>query len=62
MTGPIDSVIGDDADAVLHRFLTMMPHRLSVGKGKTEFNAVLVEVDENSGRATSIDRICEEVE
>ncbi len=62
MTGPIDSVIGDDAEAVLHRFLTMMPHRLSVGKGKTEFNAVLVEVDDNSGRATSIDRICEEVE
>lgn len=62
MTGPTDSVIGDDADAVLHRFLTMMPHRLSVGKGKTEFNAVLVEVDDSTGRATNIDRICEEVE
>ena len=62
MTGPTDSVIGDDADAVLRRFLTMMPHHLSVGKGKTEFNAVLVEVDDNSGRATSIERICEEVE
>jgi hypothetical protein len=62
MTGPIDSVIGDDADAVLHRFLTMMPHRLSVGKGKTVFNAVVVEVNDSSGRATNIDRICEEVE
>ena len=62
MTGPTDSVIGDDADAVLQRFLTMMPHRLSVGKGKTVFNAVVVEVDDNSGRATNIDRICEEVE
>ena len=62
MTGPTDSVIGDDADAVLHRFLTMIPHRLSVGKGKTVFNAVVVEVDDNSGRATNIDRICEEVE
>jgi len=62
MTGPTDSVIGDDADAVLRRFLTMMPHRLSVGKGKTVFNAVVVEVDDNSGRATNIDRICEEVE
>ena len=62
MTGPIDSVIGDDAEAVLRRFLTMMPHHLSVGKGKTVFNAVLVGVDENSGKATSIDRIYREVE
>jgi metallophosphoesterase (TIGR00282 family) len=62
MTGPIDSVIGDDAEAVLRRFLTMMPHRLSVGKGKTIFNAVLVGVDENSGKAISIDRIYQEVE
>jgi len=40
----------------------MMPHRLSVGKGKTIFSAVLVRVDEGSGRATSIDRIYREVE
>jgi len=62
MTGPIDSIIGDDAEAVLHRFLTMIPHRLSVGKGRTVFNAVLVRVDDNSGRAISIDRIHHEVE
>jgi len=62
MTGPIDSVIGDDTEAVLQRFLTIMPHRLSVGKGKTIFNAVLVSVDENSGKALSIDRISREVE
>lgn len=62
MTGPIDSIIGDDAEAVLRRFLTMMPHRLSVGRGKTVFNAVLVGVDENSGKAISIDRIHQEVE
>ena len=62
MTGPIDSIIGDDAEAVIRRFLTMMPHRLSVGKGKTIFNAVLVRVDDNSGKAISIDRIYQEVE
>ena len=62
MAGPIDSVIGDDAEAVLRRFLTMMPHRLSVGKGRTIFSAVVVGVDENSGKATSIDRIYQEVE
>jgi len=62
MTGPINSVIGDDTEAVLQRFLTIIPGRLSVGKGKTIFNAVLVNVDENSGKALSIDRISREVE
>jgi len=62
MTGPINSVIGDDTEAVLQRFLTIIPHRLSVGEGKTIFNAVLVNVDENSGKALSIDRISREVE
>ena len=62
MVGPVDSVIGDDAEAVLQRFLTMLPHRLSVGKGKTEFNAVLVEVDDSTGKAISIERIYREVE
>ena len=60
MTGPIDSIIGNDAEAVLQRFLTIIPHRLSVGKGKTIFNAILVNVDENSGKALSIDRISRE--
>ncbi len=62
MTGPADSVIGDDTDAVIRRFLTMMPHHLSVGKGKVIFNAILVGVDDKSGKATSIERISREVE
>ena len=62
MTGPINSIIGNDTEAAILRFLTMMPHRLSVGKGKTVFNAVLVRVDENSGKATSIDRVYREVD
>jgi len=62
MTGPIDSVIGDDVEAVTRRFLTMIPHRLSVGKGRVVLNAVLVKVDEASGRAVSIDRISQEME
>jgi len=62
MTGPLDSVIGDDAEAVIQRFLTGIPHRLSVGKGKTALNAILVKVDDDTGRALSIDRIYREVE
>jgi 2',3'-cyclic-nucleotide 2'-phosphodiesterase len=63
MTGPMDSVIGDDADSVLNSFLTGMPHRLSVGKGKAIFNAMLVEVDKINGKALTIQRIrCQEEE
>jgi len=61
MTGPINSVIGDDIESVLRRFLTAIPHRLSVGKGKVMLNAVLVRIDDDSGRALSIDRIYQEV-
>jgi metallophosphoesterase (TIGR00282 family) len=57
MTGPTDSIIGDDIDAVIQRFLTQMPHHLSVGRGKPVLNAVLVEVDEVSGKATAIKRV-----
>jgi metallophosphoesterase (TIGR00282 family) len=62
MTGPIDSVIGDDTEAVLQRFLTIIPTRLSVGRGKTVFNAIMVSIDEKNGRALSIDRISQEVQ
>jgi metallophosphoesterase (TIGR00282 family) len=61
MTGPLDSVIGDDVEAVIGRFLTMIPHRLSVGKGKVVFNAILLNLDEGSGKAISIERIYREV-
>jgi len=57
MVGPIDSVIGDDPDSAIERFLTQMPSRLSVGKGKVKFDAILVEVDENTGKAVDIKRI-----
>ena len=62
MTGPLDSVIGDDAEAVIQRFLTGMPHHLSVGKGKPALTAIMVKIDDESGLATSIDRIYQEVQ
>ncbi len=57
MVGPIDSVIGDDPDSVISRFLTQIPTRLSVGKGKVSFDAILVEVDKKTGKALDIKRI-----
>jgi metallophosphoesterase (TIGR00282 family) len=57
MTGPTNSVIGSDKDAVLERFLTSMPNRLSVADGPCTLNSVLVDVDEKTGKASLIERI-----
>ncbi len=61
MVGPIDSVIGDRAETVIQRFLTAIPHRLSVGQGDTVVNGVKVEIDDRNGKATGIERIYREV-
>jgi hypothetical protein len=62
MVGPTDSIIGDDIEGVLHRFLTNMPHRLSVAKGdRVTFNSVLIEIDQHSGKAKSVSRLDREV-
>jgi metallophosphoesterase (TIGR00282 family) len=57
MVGPMDSIIGDDVDNVLNCFLTGLPHRLSVGKGRSALDAMLLEIDGDTGRALSIERI-----
>lgn len=62
MVGPIDSIIGDDTESVLNHFLTALPHRIAVGKGKAMMNAVVVTVNDKSGRATKIERLYREVE
>ena len=59
MVGPQESVIGSEIEAVLERFLTGLPTRLPVAERSpvVQFNAVLVEIDEATGRARRIDRI-----
>ena len=61
MVGPMESVIGADKEVILSSFLTQMPFNQSVGKGDTVFNSVLIDVDESTGHAISIDRIDEEI-
>jgi hypothetical protein len=61
MVGPMDSIIGDDANNVINRFLSQVPRRLSVGKGIVDFNAILIEVNEDTGKAVDIKRIREVV-
>ena len=57
MTGPYDSVIGVEKDAILRRFVTGMPTRFETAKGDPRFAAVVVDVDPETGRARGIDRM-----
>ena len=57
MTGPLDSVIGSEPGVVLERFLTGMPQRLPVANGPVLLNSVLIELDEDTGRASAIERL-----
>ena len=62
MAGPVNSVIGSDANAVIDRFLTGMPQRAAVAGGPALLNAVMVEVNPETGQALSIQRIDRRVE
>ena len=57
MTGPYDSVIGIDKQAIIQKFLNQMPGRFEVAKGDVRLSAVLIEADPEAGRALSIRRV-----
>jgi len=56
MTGPYDGVIGFRADRVLERFLLQTPTSFEVAKRDVRLAAVLIDIDETTGRARSIER------
>ncbi|MFA5156467.1 MAG: TIGR00282 family metallophosphoesterase [Candidatus Omnitrophota bacterium] len=57
MTGPYDSVIGRDVADVLQRFLTSVPVRFEVAQENIQLHGVVLDIDENTGKARSIVRI-----
>lgn len=59
MTGPRDGVIGMDRERILERFLTALPVRFEVASGPAQLNAVVVDIDEETGKARRIERILE---
>jgi len=56
MTGPHDSVIGMEKKGIVQRFLDAMPSRFAVAENDVQMNTVILEVDESTGRASSIKR------
>jgi metallophosphoesterase (TIGR00282 family) len=57
MTGPHDSIIGVEIEPALGRFLNAMPARFETATANPRLNAVIVEADEQTGRATEIERL-----
>ena len=54
MVGPQYSVICVDPESVIRRYMTQMYHRHEVAKGPVVFNAVLIDLEDASGRASDI--------
>ncbi len=57
--GPHESVIGVVPDQSIYRFRTAMPIMFELAEGPSQVNAVLLEIDEKTGAAKSINRIQE---
>jgi metallophosphoesterase (TIGR00282 family) len=57
MTGPYDGVIGVKKELVVGKFLNNMPVRFEAASGNVRLCAVVVDCDENTGRAHSIERL-----
>lgn len=62
MVGALNSVLGMETAAVLERFLRQLPNRFGpVESGPAVFNSVLIDIDDESGRARFIERLDREV-
>lgn len=57
MTGPYESVIGMKHDKVVRRFLTQMRAPFEVAKRDVRLAGALIDIDEATGRARSIQRL-----
>jgi hypothetical protein len=57
MCGPLDSVIGVEKELVIEGFLSQRPLRFEVAQDDVVLQGILLDVDEDSGKAKNIRRI-----
>ncbi|HVV73036.1 MAG TPA: TIGR00282 family metallophosphoesterase, partial [Verrucomicrobiae bacterium] len=58
-TGPHASVIGRDIEPIVRRFVTNMPQRFEVAKGRVLLQGVVLQINEHSGKTEKIFRVSE---
>lgn len=56
MCGPFDGILGRRTDRVLPAAITSMPHPFDVASGDVRLSGTIAEIDESTGKATSIRR------
>ncbi|NLO40367.1 MAG: TIGR00282 family metallophosphoesterase [Ruminiclostridium sp.] len=59
MTGPMDGIIGVDKAQIIQKFITGLPGHFEPAEGRLMLNAVLITIDDKTGRALEIKRIFE---
>jgi metallophosphoesterase (TIGR00282 family) len=57
MTGPYDSIIGVDKEQIIQKFLDQMPTRFEPAKENPILQSMLIQIDEQTGMAQTIQRI-----
>ncbi len=57
MTGPVNSIIGMKVETVMRRFLTGLPSKFEVAEGPAQLSAVLLDIEEATGKARNILRV-----
>ncbi len=60
MTGPECSILGVDRNVILKRFLNGMPQKFTVASGAGQFCGAIFEVDTDTGKTLSVERIYKE--
>ncbi|MEI7998194.1 MAG: TIGR00282 family metallophosphoesterase [Candidatus Omnitrophota bacterium] len=57
MSGPYDSVIGQNKEKIIKRFLTSMPQKFEVAQSVAKLCGAIIEISEKTGRASQILRL-----
>ena len=58
MTGAMDSCLGIKKELAIEKMKTMLPVRFESSDSPCSLQAVVVEIDETSGKARKIESIC----
>ena len=57
MTGAYYSVLGMDRKMIVDRFVTKLPQKFTLADGGAQFNGVVLDIDEASGKSRGITRL-----
>lgn len=62
MTGPVESILGMEKDAIIEKFISQRPVRFEVATGAAQLQGVLLEIDTESLKVKKIQRISEVID